>query len=535
VVGIGGLDLHISKTATLSTIPWVGGPLFKDLHYHGMPILRVAVEPTDPRQMAILIDGLKLLHQSDPAVQIACQETGEHVIIAAGELHLERCLKDLRERFARIPINVSHPIVPFREGIALRMSSFASDSSATSTLSIERTMYDGSCSIRLSARPLPWSIAEFIEKHASMMRYIVSRRKQGKESFPNFSVDPLPMNDGANDKESASVDRDRRSSVDAEIRYLTKLKSLFEKEGSFWISSFRDIRSFGPRQIGPNILCFSADLEDETSLYEATPSTDLIASDQDTISSPIGSTTTEDSSCYSMRVRDYLPHLIAGFQLATQSGPLCEEPMMGIAFFLEKVIMKHPATTTPVEEPSQQRVSGQLIYLMKEACRAAFLEQSPRLILSMFSCIVQATTPEVLGKVYTVLSQRRGRIVAEHIQGEGSVQEDGPDEESHTNRSRGFLVEARFPVIESFGFADDLRRRTSGSAHPQLLFAGWEILDEDPFWVPKSREELEELGERADRANLALTYVNMVRRRKGLRIDEKLVEHAEKQRTRMKK
>jgi hypothetical protein len=45
------------------------------------------------------------------------QETGEHVIMGAGELHLERCLKDLRERFAKIAIHVSPPIVPFRESI----------------------------------------------------------------------------------------------------------------------------------------------------------------------------------------------------------------------------------------------------------------------------------------------------------------------------------------------------------------------------------------------------------------------------------
>ncbi|KAJ1489870.1 hypothetical protein T484DRAFT_1778691 [Baffinella frigidus] len=35
------------------------------------------------------------------------QESGEHVIMAAGEMHLERCLKDLREIFARISIEVS--------------------------------------------------------------------------------------------------------------------------------------------------------------------------------------------------------------------------------------------------------------------------------------------------------------------------------------------------------------------------------------------------------------------------------------------
>lgn len=64
-----------------------------------------------------LVKGLRLLNQADPCVEVMLQETGEHVIMGAGELHLERCLKDLRERFAKIAIHVSPPIVPFRESI----------------------------------------------------------------------------------------------------------------------------------------------------------------------------------------------------------------------------------------------------------------------------------------------------------------------------------------------------------------------------------------------------------------------------------
>ena len=32
-------------------------------------------------------------------------------------MHLERCINDLRERFARVPIRVSKPLVNFKEGI----------------------------------------------------------------------------------------------------------------------------------------------------------------------------------------------------------------------------------------------------------------------------------------------------------------------------------------------------------------------------------------------------------------------------------
>ena len=49
--------------------------------------------------------------------------------------------------------------------------------------------------------------------------------------------------------------------------------------------------------------------------------------------------------------------------------------------------------------------------------------------------------------------------------------------------------------------------------------------------MPHTEEELEELGEYAERENVARRYMNNIRRRKGLFIDEKVVKNAEKQRT----
>jgi len=51
-------------------------------------------------------------------------------------------------------------------------------------------------------------------------------------------------------------------------------------------------------------------------------------------------------------------------------------------------------------------------------------------------------------------------------------------------------------VVESFGFAEELRVKTSGSASsPQLSFSHWEILQVDPFFKPVTEEEREDLGE----------------------------------------
>ena len=51
--------------------------------------MRVALEPVIPADLPKLVSGLKLLAQADPCVQTYQQQTGEHVIMTAGELHLE--------------------------------------------------------------------------------------------------------------------------------------------------------------------------------------------------------------------------------------------------------------------------------------------------------------------------------------------------------------------------------------------------------------------------------------------------------------
>jgi len=106
----------------------------------------------------------------------------------------------------------------------------------------------------------------------------------------------------------------------------------------------------------------------------------------------------------------------------------------------------------------------------------------------------------VLGRVYPVITRRRGRILSEALK-EGTP---------------FFTISALLPAATSFGFSDDIRKKTSGGASPQLRFWGFEMLDMDPFWVPTTEDELEDLGELADRENVAKRFMDGVRRRKGL-------------------
>merc|ERR1712168_246691 len=115
ICGLVGVDQFLVKTGTITT--------FKDAHnmkvmkFSVSPVVRVVVEPKNPADLPKLVEGLKRLAKSDPMVQCIIEESGEHIIAGAGELHLEICLKDLEEDHAGIPLKKSDPVVSYRESV----------------------------------------------------------------------------------------------------------------------------------------------------------------------------------------------------------------------------------------------------------------------------------------------------------------------------------------------------------------------------------------------------------------------------------
>jgi len=115
-VGLVGLDQFIVKSGTISDYD-TAFPL-KNMKYSISPVVRIAVEPKNPSDLPKLVEGLKRLSKSDPLVQCTIEESGEHIIAGAGELHLEICLKDLQEDFMNgAQLRVSQPIVSYRETV----------------------------------------------------------------------------------------------------------------------------------------------------------------------------------------------------------------------------------------------------------------------------------------------------------------------------------------------------------------------------------------------------------------------------------
>eukprot|EP00434_Breviolum_minutum_P026466 symbB.v1.2.023400.t1/scaffold2137.1/size89176/3 len=114
-VALVGVDQYILKSGTITTLEDAHN--FTDMKYSVSPVVKVAVKPKDGKDLPKLVEGLKKLSKSDQLVVCSTEESGEHVIAGCGELHVEVCLKDLREEFAQCDFIVSDPVVSYRETV----------------------------------------------------------------------------------------------------------------------------------------------------------------------------------------------------------------------------------------------------------------------------------------------------------------------------------------------------------------------------------------------------------------------------------
>lgn len=153
-VAMVGLDQYITKNATLTNEKNVDAHPIKAMKFSVSPVVRVAVEPKVASDLPKLVEGLKRLSKSDPMVQCTIEETGEHIIAGAGELHLEICLKDLQEDFmGGAEIRVSDPVVSFRETVTDRSNHTVMSKSPNK----HNRLY-------LQARPMEDGLAEAIDE-----------------------------------------------------------------------------------------------------------------------------------------------------------------------------------------------------------------------------------------------------------------------------------------------------------------------------------------------------------------------------------
>ncbi len=90
---------------------------FESIQHFSEPVVTMAIEAKNPRDLPKLIEVLRKLAKEDPTLHVTLnEETGEHLISGMGELHLEVKVEKIRREYG-LEVVTSPPIVVFRETV----------------------------------------------------------------------------------------------------------------------------------------------------------------------------------------------------------------------------------------------------------------------------------------------------------------------------------------------------------------------------------------------------------------------------------
>ena len=228
VCGIGGLDRHVLKYATLCSSK-VCMPL-SFMSFQALPIVRVAVEPENPVEHDRLVKGLQLLNQADPSVETRVQETGELVIVASGEMHLERCIKDLEELFTQMKIRVSPPLVQFKETLSKGYLPDGTEVRPT----LAPSQQQAAATVACTANKIMEVDIRAIMLPGKIRRRLLKNQARLQEGYAAWAA-------------GEAISANARAGVEA-------VKESFAKVGGEWASAWDGVWAIGPKGFGANML-----------------------------------------------------------------------------------------------------------------------------------------------------------------------------------------------------------------------------------------------------------------------------------------
>jgi elongation factor 2 len=119
VVALSGLELAKAGETVVAAEHKEGMVPFERIRYVSEPVVTVAVEPKNPKDLPELLAAMDKLATEDPNLAISVnRETGEYLLSGMGELHLEVAVKLLRDYLSGMETATSSPRVIYRETAA---------------------------------------------------------------------------------------------------------------------------------------------------------------------------------------------------------------------------------------------------------------------------------------------------------------------------------------------------------------------------------------------------------------------------------
>lgn len=91
---------------------------FERIKYLAEPVVTIALEPKNPKDLPILAEAISKLSIEDPNLTATInRDTGEYLLSGIGELHLEILVKTLKD-YSGVEIMPSKPMVVYRESVS---------------------------------------------------------------------------------------------------------------------------------------------------------------------------------------------------------------------------------------------------------------------------------------------------------------------------------------------------------------------------------------------------------------------------------
>ena len=157
------------------------------------------------------------------------------------------------------------------------------------------------CMVQIRAVPLPLEVTNYLDENSFLIKtldqYISA--KISKRNKSDIHIESIL----------------KQSTKEAIKEFKDHLEKLFLEAGKQWKGCVDDIWAFGPKRVGPNLLLNKVEGYNRTSMWNCLRN---------------------DKADVNVVVREYDYSVVSGFQLATLTGPLCDEPMRGVCFIVEK-------------------------------------------------------------------------------------------------------------------------------------------------------------------------------------------------------
>ena len=226
--------------------------------------------------MSKLVRGLQILNQADPCAEYLVQETGEHVILTAGELHLEasafqwevvQAIADLilamSQGSSRKVRKMCDPAIRSDRPVSgngcqsARYFARCDDDTRNDRLAdmappktkdaqrgtVHGTVLNGLVNFTVRAIPLPAPVITYLLGHTSTIARMLSQH--GREAEDD---------DGSAEERDAAEGTHEQGRSISSMQFWDELEQLLRKAGGEWVGAADRVWAFGPKRMGANLL-----------------------------------------------------------------------------------------------------------------------------------------------------------------------------------------------------------------------------------------------------------------------------------------